>query len=401
MIPKMKEYKERWGINSDDEIKPGLVAIERALDVIGNPEKTLKVIHVTGTNGKGSTIAFMESILKEHGYSTGVFSSPAIIDIHDQIRFNGSPITKEELNRTFEEMTELSGMLTDFELLTVAAFISFNRLQPDYVLLETGMGGLLDSTNVITPLVSVITSIALDHTAFLGTALNEVAAHKAGIIKTGIPVVTGPLSDKALQVVSQAAKKKGALLQMYGADFSMENDELFKGKRNYKLCGRAMKGEHQSMNAAIAIEALLLAGLPLLEDKVSKGVAKTALPHRFQEIAPGIFLDGAHNPAAAKALANTIKTEFPGEKVDFVIGMLKGKDIKGTLDELIPVAESFTFITFPHKEAATGEELMAKCNHNRKLVLSARSGIIELVNGNDFKKIVTGSLYLLASLKYR
>ncbi|QUW22509.1 bifunctional folylpolyglutamate synthase/dihydrofolate synthase [Sporosarcina sp. Marseille-Q4063] len=401
MIPKMKEYKERWGINSDDAIKPGLEAIQKALQVIGNPEKTLKIIHVTGTNGKGSTIAFMESILKENGYSTGVFSSPAIFDIHDQIRLNGTPISEEELNQTFKEMTELSGMLTDFELLTVAAFISFKRSQPDYVLVETGMGGLLDSTNVVIPLVSVITSIALDHTTFLGTTLNEVAVHKAGIIKKGIPVITGPLQTEPLQVVSQVAGEKGSLLRIYGIDFSMENEEQFKGQQNFKLCERKMKGEHQGINSAIAIQALLMAGISLSEDKVGSGIAKTELAHRFQEIAPRIFLDGAHNPAAARALTNTIKTEFPNEKVDFVIGMLKGKDIKGTLDELIPVAESFTFITFPHKEAASGNELMEKCNFKKKKVLVALGGTIELVEKTNTKSIVTGSLYLLASLKYR
>jgi dihydrofolate synthase / folylpolyglutamate synthase len=401
MIPKMKEYKVRWGIDSDDEIKPGLEAIQKALQIMGNPEQELKVIHVTGTNGKGSTIAFMESVLKEHGYSTGVFSSPAILDINDQIRLNGTPISEKELNQTFKEMIELSGMLTDFELLTVAAFISFKRFQPDYVLLETGMGGLLDSTNVITPLVSVVTSIALDHTAFLGATLNEVAVHKTGIIKKGIPVVTGPLPAEAIKVVSREAEEKGSLLQIYGAHFSMENDDRFKGQQNFKLCGRKMKGEHQGVNAAIAIQALLIAGISLSADKVGSGIANTSLPHRFQEIAPGIFLDGAHNPAAARALANTIKTEFPGEKVDFVIGMLKGKDIKGTLDEFIPVAESFTFITFPHKEAASGNELMEKCNFKNKKELVTQGGTIALNKKSDTKSIVTGSLYLLARLKYR
>ncbi len=397
----MKEYKERWGIISDDAIKPGLEAIQKVLQLIGNPEKTLNVIHVSGTNGKGSTIAFMESVLKEHGYSTGVFSSPAIFDIHDQIRLNGTPISEKELNQTFNEMTELSGMLTDFELLTVAAFISFKRFQPDYVLVETGMGGLLDSTNVITPIVSVITSIALDHTAFLGSTLHEVAVHKSGIIKKGIPVVTGPLPTEAMQVVSQVAAEKGSLLQIYGKDFSMENDERFKGQQNIKLRGRKMKGEHQGINAAIAIQALLIAGVPLSEDDTGIGIVNTSIPHRFQEIEPGIFLDGAHNPAAARVLVNTIKSEFPNEKVDFVIGMLKGKDIKGTLDELIPVAESFTFITFPHKEAASGDELMAKCNFENKKVLVARGNTIELCRKINNKCIVTGSLYLLASLKYR
>ncbi|WP_342538011.1 folylpolyglutamate synthase/dihydrofolate synthase family protein [Sporosarcina sp. FSL K6-1540] len=400
MIPKMNVYKKRWGIDSDDSIKPGLEAVQEALVKMGSPEKQLQVIHVTGTNGKGSTIAFMEAILKEHGLSTGVFSSPAIIDIHDQIRINGEVITEEELDKSFQAMKEagLSGFLTDFELLTVAAFTTFRRLAPDYVLLETGMGGLLDSTNVVTPLVSVITSIALDHTAFLGTTVAEVARHKGGIIKKGIPVVTGLLlEEEALKVVRTISSQQGSALFMYGERFDMK-DDLFNGTETFQLAGRKMKGLHQGVNAAVAIQSLLVAGIQLAEEAVSWAVAITQLAHRFQEISPGVFVDGAHNPAAAKALAATIRSEFPGEKVDFIIGMLKGKDIEKTLNELIQVAASFTFLTFPHPQAATGEQLMKYCHHEVKKVTTAESNTIILSNVRNKKKIVTGSLYLLSSL---
>lgn len=391
----MREYKERWQIKSDDSIKPGLEAIQKALRLIGNPEQELKVIHVTGTNGKGSTIAFMESVLKEHGYSTGVFSSPAIIDIHDQIRIDGVPISEAELNKSFEKMkcAGLSGLLTDFELLTVAAFVTFGCLQPDYVLLETGMGGLLDSTNVVTPIVSVITSIAVDHEAFLGSTVKEVAKHKAGIIKTKIPVVSGSLPKEALQVVRNMAREKGSPLEVYG-------EKEFTGEGEFRIAERKMKGEHQRINAEVAVKALLAAGIPLKEENVSKGVAITQLAHRFQEILPGVFLDGAHNPAAARALVDTIRTEFPGEKVDFIVGMLKRKDIKKTLDELMPVAASFTFLTFPHPEAATGEQLLGNCIHDKKSVTNIQDNTIILYKGDDSRSIVTGSLYLLSSLKY-
>lgn len=404
MIPKLKEYKERWGIRSDDSIKPGLAAIEKALVKLGRPESRLKIIHVTGTNGKGSTIAFMESILKEQGFTTGVFSSPAIIDIHDQIRIDGEPISEEELNNSFKTMkdAELSEMLTDFELLTVAAFVTFERLGPDYVLVETGMGGLLDSTNVVNPLVSVITSIALDHAAFLGTSVEKVAEHKAGIIKAYTPVITGPLSVEAIDIVRRVAREKGSLLESYGDQFVMEigGREVFRGRFEFTLDGRKMKGEHQGVNAALAIESLLAAGLTLTKKEVAKGIATTQLGHRFQEILPGVFLDGAHNPAAAKALANTIKSEFPGEKVDFVIGMLKGKEIKKTLDELIPVAASFTFLTFDNPNAQTTEVLMENCDFENKSVTNLKGSTIILVKDFDKKKIVTGSLSLLTSLKY-
>ncbi|KAA0965340.1 bifunctional folylpolyglutamate synthase/dihydrofolate synthase [Sporosarcina sp. ANT_H38] len=399
MIPKMNVYKERWGIDSDNSIKPGLEAVLEALSKVGHPEKQLQVIHVTGTNGKGSTIAFMEAILKEHGLSTGVFSSPAIIDIHDQIRINGEVIKEEELDKTFCAMKEagLSGLLTDFELLTIAAFVTFERLAPDYVLLETGMGGLLDSTNVVVPLVSVITSIALDHTAFLGTTIAEVAAHKVGIIKEGIPVVIGPLPDEAFKVVHEISSRQGSRLIIYGEQFDMK-DEKFCGTKIFQLAGRKMKGHHQGVNAAVAIQSLLASGIQLDEEAVSRAVATTQLAHRFQEISPGVFMDGAHNPAAAKVLAETIRLEFPGEKVDFVIGMLKGKDIEKTLNELIPVAASFTFLTFPHPQAASGDQLMEYCQHQEKRVTNFESDTIILEKGLSGKKVVTGSLYLISGI---
>ncbi|MCG7344995.1 bifunctional folylpolyglutamate synthase/dihydrofolate synthase [Sporosarcina sp. ACRSL] len=400
MIPKFDEYKERFSVKSDDEIKPGLESIRRALQKVGNPEKDLRVIHVAGTNGKGSTIAFMESILQEHGFSTGVFSSPALVDVHDQIRMNSMPISPIEMDKTFVEMKEagLSGMLTDFELLTVAAFLTFKRLAPDYVLLECGMGGKLDSTNVVEPLVSIITSIALDHVGFLGGTIEEIAMHKAGIIKEGKPVVVGSLPNEAMQVIRTKAITSNSKFVMYGEDFSVIQDEFIGGSIKIQLTKRRLKGPHQAINAAVAIEALRQAGVSMKSERITKGVATASLPYRFQEIAEGVFIDGAHNPAAAKMLTETIKSEFPGEKVDFVIGMLKTKDLKKTIDELIPVANSFTFITFPHPQAASAEVLMGSCQYNRKRMTKLGDDTIILRKGNDRKRIVAGSLYLLSSL---
>lgn len=400
MIPKLDEYKEQFGIVSDDEIKPGLDSIRAALRKVGNPEKGMRIIHVAGTNGKGSTIAFMESILREHGFSTGVFSSPALVDVHDQIRLNGLPISPEEMDKTFIKMKDagLSGTLTDFELLTVAAFLSFNRLAPDYILLECGMGGSLDSTNVVDPLVAVIITIALDHVGFLGETIEEIAGHKSGIIKKDAPVVVGPLSNEAMQVVRKKALQMNSKIAVYGEDFEVCNGEFVGEAIRVSIRQRRMKGPHQAVNAAVAIAALLQAGVPMNENSIAKGIASASLPYRFQEITDGVFIDGAHNPAAAKMLTKTIKSEFPGEKVDFVIGMLTTKDIRKTLDELIPVAASFTFVTFPHPQAATGEELMHSCQYNRKRVTKHLDDTIILRRGNDRKKIVAGSLYLIGSL---
>lgn len=403
MIPKLQEYMTRWNIVSEKNIKPGLDAIEQALTKIGNPEKELNIIHVAGTNGKGSTIAFMESILRAHGYSTGVFSSPAIVDVHDQIRVNGQPISEEELHLSFQSIQEagLSGLLTEFELLTVAAFITLSRLSPDIVLLETGMGGLLDSTNVVTPLVSVITSIALDHTAFLGDTLEEVATHKAGIIKCGIPVVCGSIFQPAQTIIDTIGKEKGCTVFVYGHHYKIDKfntGERYIGHNNYNLPNRILKGPHQAINAAVAIQALEVAGFRLVDSKVATGVETAHLPYRFQEIRPGVYVDGAHNPAAAAILRQTIEKELPGETVHFVMGMLKGKDIQGTIDALLPVAESFTFITFPHPEAASAEILMEYCKHKEKKMTIAQDDTILLLGRDGKKKIVTGSLYLLTSL---
>ncbi|MFS0689882.1 folylpolyglutamate synthase/dihydrofolate synthase family protein [Sporosarcina sp. 179-K 8C2 HS] len=400
MIPKFDEYKERFEVLSDDVIKPGLDSIRTALVKVGNPEKGLRVIHVAGTNGKGSTIAFMESILQEHGFSTGVFSSPALVDVHDQIRINGKPISPEEMDKTFMVIKEagLSGTLTDFELLTVAAFVTFERLAPDYILLECGMGGSLDSTNVVTPLVSVITSIALDHVGFLGGTVGEIAGHKAGIIKEETPVVVGTLPNEAMEVIRAKAHEMKSELLTYGNDFSIIHDEFVGELIRVPIPKRKVRGPHQAVNAAIAIEAMLQAGVVVDVESITRGVAEASLPYRFQEISEGVFIDGAHNPAAAKMLTETIKSEFPGEKVDFVIGMLKTKDIKKTLDELIPVAASFTFVTFPHPQAATAEELLASCQYNKKKVTKLVSDTIILRKEDDRKKIVAGSLYLISSL---
>lgn len=396
----MDVYKKRWAIDSDDAIKPGLEAIREALIQVGNPESDLPILHVAGTNGKGSTIAFMEGILHQHGFSTAVFSSPALLDIHDQIRLNGQPISPENLDVAFCLMKEagLSGKLTNFELLTVAAFVACKQFAPDFVLLETGMGGELDSTNVVTPLVSVITSIALDHTAFLGETLEKVAKHKAGIIKSGIPAVIGSLPEEALEVMRRVTEEKNCKLFAYGEQFTIDVQDMFKGLGIFQLKDRRMKGPHQEINAAVAIEALLAAGIVLEEERVATAIATTQLSFRFQEVFPGVFMDGAHNPAAAKVLAKTIQLEFPGEKVDFVIGMLKGKDIENTLNELVPVAATFTFVTFPHPQAEKAENLMKYCHHEKKQVTNDLSDTILLSKSWDKRLIVTGSLYMISGL---
>lgn len=403
MIPKLEEYKKRVKITSDNEIKPGLAAIEHAMELLRSPQKELRAIHVAGTNGKGSTICFMESILHEAGISTGVFASPAMVDIHDQIRINGQNSTEEQLTTSFQTLKDagLNGMLTDFELLTAAAFVTFNRLQPDVVLIECGMGGRFDSTNVLTPMVSVIPSIARDHIGFLGDSIEEIAWHKTGIFKEGVPAVCGKIPVEAEKVAEKVATEVSSPLLIYGQGFCMKegNPEQFDGSQQLALPNRKMKGPHQAINAAVAIESLLKAGLNLPIEAIQTGIATAQLSYRFEEIAPGVFFDGAHNPAAALMLRRTIQEQLPGEKLDFVIGMMANKEIKETLDELIPVANSFSFINFNVPGAATAQYLYDQCEFGNKMAADIDCVSLILTKDPGVKKIVSGSLYLLNSLR--
>lgn len=403
MIPKLDEYKKQVKITSVNEIKPGLTAIEHAMELLGSPQKELRAIHVAGTNGKGSTICFMESILHQAGISTGVFASPAMVDIHDQIRLNGENITEQELTTTFQTLKDsgLDGMLTDFELLTAAAFVTFNRLKPDVVLIECGMGGRFDSTNVIIPIVSVIPSIAKDHVGFLGNTIEEIAWHKTGIFKKGVPAVCGQLPEEARALAEKVAADVGSPLMTFGHDFWMKeaNPEHFHGIIDMNLPDRKMKGPHQAINAAVAIEALLKADLQLPIESIQSGIANAQLYNRFEEVAPNVFFDGAHNPAAAVMLRRTVQEQFPGEKIDFVIGMMANKEIKETLNELIPVAHSFTFIDFDVPGAAAAQFVYDQCEFGRKQVTDQEYVSIILSKDLGKKKIVSGSLYLLNSLR--
>lgn len=190
--------------------------MEKALLLVGNPQHNLHVVHLAGTNGKGSTLTFLEAIAKEHDLRVGKFMSPCIVDVHDQIQIDGQPITEADMDVVFRQMhaAGLSGKLTDFELLTVVAFLHFVNYEVDISLIEAGMGGLLDSTNVVTPIVSIIPSIALEHTKFLGDTIDSIARHKAGIIKQNRPVIIGNLPEDAKRVVyAEAAQKKPQFLK--------------------------------------------------------------------------------------------------------------------------------------------------------------------------------------------
>lgn len=413
MIPKFNSYKEKWNVLSDDVIKPGLTAIEEALARVGNPEKKLRVVHLAGTNGKGSTLTFLESIAKEHGLRVGKFMSPCILDVHDQIQVEGRAITEAEMNRVFQQMQAagLSGKLTDFELLTVATFLHFVASNVDIALIEAGMGGLLDSTNVVTPIVSIIPSIALEHTNFLGDTIESIARHKAGIIKPDRPVIIGELPLEAKNIVYQEAKKIHSSVFELNHQFYVEqrNDgESYvhndNGFRITKLT-RTMKGAHQANNMALAITAFFEVAatfrIQVSKEAIQKAVKNATILGRFEEILPYIFLDGAHNPASAEKLIETIKHEFPEEQISFVIGILADKAVKEILLQFEQVSDYFYFVDFSNSRAMAAQKMLELSNASHKAVLEDYVQFLQRQSESKSRTIVSGSLYLLTEVRSR
>ena len=413
MIPKFNSYKEKWNVLSDDVIKPGLTAIEEALAQVGNPEKKLRVVHLAGTNGKGSTLTFLESIAKEHGLRVGKFMSPCILDVHDQIQVEGRAITEAEMNRVFQQMQAagLSGKLTDFELLTVATFLHFVASNVDIALIEAGMGGLLDSTNVVTPIVSIIPSIALEHTNFLGDTIESIARHKAGIIKPDRPVIIGELPLEAKNIVYQEAKKIHSSVFELNHQFYVEqrNDgESYVHNDNGFLITkltRTMKGAHQANNMALAITAFFEVAttcrIQVSKEAIQKAVENATILGRFEEILPYIFLDGAHNPASAEKLIETIKHEFPEEQISFVIGILADKAVKEILLQFEQVSDYFYFVDFSNSRAMAAQKMLELSNASHKAVLEDYVQFLQQQSESKSRTIVSGSLYLLTEVRSR
>ncbi len=411
MIPNLNRYKEKWNVKSDAIIKPGLATIGEALIQVGNPENGLQIVHLAGTNGKGSTLTFLESIAKAHGLRVGKFMSPCIVDVHDQIQVEGQAITEAEMDRVFQQMqvADLSGKLTDFELLTVAAFLHFAASNVDIALIEAGMGGLLDSTNVVIPIVSIIPSIAIEHTKFLGNTIESITHHKAGIIKPYKPVIIGDLPQEAKEIIHKEAREKQSSVLELNQQFYVEQEkdgEIYDyGKLGFRISklSRSMKGAHQAHNMALAITAFfeVAADLDINVNKnaLQKGVKEAAILGRFEEILPYVILDGAHNPASVEKLIETIKYEFPGEQVAFVIGILADKDVQEILRLFEQVSDQFYFVDFNNSRAMSAQNMLELSGAPYKEVLVDYASFLQQQSERKLRTIVTGSLYLLTEVR--
>lgn len=405
----------------------GLGRMVELLALRGNPHLKLKVIHVGGTNGKGSTIAFLKNLLEKLGLRVGVFSSPYLIHYTDQISINGESIPEarlETLMAVYQSLLEgesaanLQGT-TEFEIITAIAYDYFASEQVDVAIMEVGMGGLLDSTNVCQPILTGIATIGLDHVALLGDTLEAIAEQKAGIIKQGIPLVTGRIAPEALAVIDRIAEGKDAPRLAYGKDYQVSHQESVITGEVFDYTSSLRQGRfqtgllglHQIENAGMAI-ALLDAfckedGRKLPANiLIAQALEETSWPGRLEVVSrnPLMILDGAHNPHAIKALLATLQERFADYRKEILFTCIKTKALEDMLDLLEQIPDTELTLTHFDDSRATDESVLEEAAKSRNLSYQGWQDFLEqkLTDKKEEKKtvrIVTGSLYFLSQVR--
>lgn len=391
-------------------IKFGLSKTSNILKAFGDPHKGRKYIHIAGTNGKGSVAAFLSSVLKEAGYKVGLYTSPHLVRFTERFRINDKEISPQEAARLIFELKKVfvpEEPPTFFEATTAMAIIYFSRKDTDIDIMEVGMGGRLDATNVIYPLISIITNIGLDHQEFLGSRLIDIAAEKAGIIKEGVDLITGVDQPHLIRFFEKRAKEEDAPILRIGKDVRYRK---VSGKINYYGIKRVIKGIEPGINGIFQAKnvALAIATLEILEEKgfnipidaIYKGIKNTFWPGRMHIISnsPKIVLDGAHNPYAIKMLSYSIKKEFEGHRIILVIGIMKDKDIKGMLKNIVPVSDYVIYTRPVYSRAAPAELLReyGKCFNKPAVVIPVLTDAIDKardIAGPNDVILITGSLF--------
>ena len=406
----------KFGINL------GMERIEDLLKELNNPEQKVRTIHVTGTNGKGSVTSMITNILLVSGLKVGKFTSPHLVRYNERIEVDGKEISDEDfalvvtaVRRAVESvMAKGTDQPTQFEVLTAAAFLHFALQKLDYAVIEVGLGGLWDSTNVITPVVSVITNVSLDHTDRCGKTVEEIAMQKAGIIKDGVPVVTAA-EGEALGPIQAMSLFKQAPLYIYGKAFtgqevtsSMEGQTFTLSAGDYHSNYEVkLPGAHQILNTAVAVVAAKLASKQdsrINELALHQGVALTKWPGRLERISqnPDVILDGAHNPAGAAVLRAALDKYYSGKKICFIFGMMGDKDISQVITTLFRKEDTIYTVRADEGERAAEPEALAeqigsqaKAMHD--LAAAYKTALAEV--GEDGLVCVCGSLYLVGTFK--
>ncbi len=390
----------------------------RLLEALGNPQEKLPpVVHLAGTNGKGSTQAMIRAGLEGRGDRVHAYTSPHLARFNERIRLAGDLIDERHLAAVLDECWDANNKqnITYFEITTCAAILAFSRTSADYTLLEVGLGGRLDATNIIgTPELTVITPVSKDHEQFLGETIAEIAAEKAGILKRGVPCIVGPQSEEAMEVIEQVAARVGAPLFAYGQHWHVHEERgrlVFQDEHGLlDLSLPALAGAHQIQNAGAALAALRYLGAD--EAACEAAMRDVSWPARMQRLKEGplveaaagaeLWLDGGHNAAAGKALADVI-SQLPVRSTHLVCGMLNTKDISGYLTPLAQVADSLTAVSIPDEPNTLPAEETARAAQNAGFeayesanVLDAINAIIERSPGS--RVLICGSLYLAGAV---
>lgn len=385
-----------------DNIELKLDNIKKLCNHFNNPQKLLKFIHIAGTNGKGSVCAFLESIFFDAGLKVGKFSSPELINTCDSISVNRENISEQKLLSLFKKV-EASGIIaSDFEILTMSAFLYFLDEKCDIVILETGLGGTGDATNIISsPEISVITRISCDHTNFLGNTLEEIAQKKAGIIKSNSKTITIKQDENILPIIENKCLLENNTLTIVDTPEVLGNEfisEKIKYKNNeYTL---SLGGIHQAENAVLAIETAIQFGIP--ENHINSGVSKALHPARFELMCenPTVIFDGAHNADGFLALLNSLDKYFSGKKKSLIIGMMKDKDILAVVKLIKDRDFDIYTVTVPENpRAISALELKNIFSEHGILATDIKIDNIKSIISNDKINVICGSLYLYKSVR--
>ena len=406
----------------------GLETTTRILSLLGNPHLKYPTVIVAGTNGKGSTAAMLASILHQSGYRAGLYTSPHLVKVNERIRVNGAEISDDDFARAFTEVRQVAEDLlreraleqlpSFFEFLTATGFLYFARAEADFAVLEVGMGGRLDATNVAQPCLSIITNIGLDHMEYLGSSLVAIAREKAGVIKPGIPVVCGCKPGEAAEVIRERCAELGAPLLETRELGWLSGVQCLHGHYLFSLALQAdcfaslsscLRGRFQVENAVAAVAAawrLGQGGFNIPRSAIVKGLQSTSWPGRLEKILeqPLVLLDGAHNPAAARALAEFIQEELKGRRLRLVYASMRDKAMGEITEILFPLAEE-VYVTRPSvARAASAEEILAAGRfHPRRLVIEPEPSLAVSracqASADQDVVMVVGSLFLVGAVK--
>jgi dihydrofolate synthase / folylpolyglutamate synthase len=399
-----------------------LTRMVRFMDFLGSPQNDFRSLHIAGSKGKGSVSAFCSSVLKTAGYKVGLYTSPHLKDFEERMQVNGVPISRDTLVNYVEEIKPAVASvpgLTTFEIMTGLAFIFFAREKVDIAVIEVGLGGRLDATNIITPEVSVITSLYLDHVSILGDTLDQIAAEKGGIIKPGIPVVSAPQDDLAISVIKEIAARNGSTLIEVEFEFPSEilsrslDGQTFRISKSRQGQGEEFRipllGDYQVINAVTAFAALDVLrsrGFLIENSAIQDGFKEVNWPARFEVLRrqPPLIVDSAHNPAAMGKLRETIDDFFPELPLILVFGISEDKQLAGMYEEILPRVSYLICTHADHPRAMDPVELLQKAGDigsRGESIRDVKKALEKALNlaGKERLVVVTGSIFVAASAR--